>query len=73
MRFGDSLRTAESKGRRAKKAALYRVIVEGAFELGEVARFEVEIQKLFFAASEQPRCPCWHSASPPSRQVSKPH
>jgi hypothetical protein len=58
-----SLKAGEAGKRRRKKTALYGFIVNGVFELGEVARMEIEIQKLFSPASPQPRCPCWHPSS----------
>jgi hypothetical protein len=41
-------------------AALCEIIITRAFELGEVARIEIEIQNSFPHGSPQPRCPCWH-------------
>lgn len=52
-----------ARERRTYTAALYGIIVNSAFELGEVARMEIEIQKLFPPASPQPRCPSWHKSS----------
>ena len=67
MGAGDSLRVGSAPAeRRTDMVALYEIIVNGAFELGEVARIEIEIQKLLPSHSAQPRCPIWHAA--PSRE-----
>jgi hypothetical protein len=67
MGAGDSLRVGSAPAeRRTNMIALYEIIVNGAFELGEVARIEIEIQKLLPSHSAQPRCPIWHAA--PSRE-----
>ncbi|HET6376843.1 MAG TPA: hypothetical protein VFG05_00815 [Methylocella sp.] len=39
---------------------LCRSFVSRAFELGEIARIEIEIQKLYPPAAPEPRCPCWY-------------
>ena len=63
MGAGDSLRVGSAPAeRRTNMVALYEIIVNGAFELGEVARIEIEIQKLLPSHSAQPRCPIWHAA-----------
>lgn len=59
-----TFRAGTAVGRRAEKAAFYRVVANGVFELGEIARIEIEIQKLFPPASPQPRCPNWHHPAP---------
>ena len=61
-----SLKTGRAGERRTYTAALYAFLVNGALELGEIARIEHEIQKLFPPASPEPRCPGW-PASPPSK------
>jgi hypothetical protein len=55
---------SEQKAPGKKRAALYRAMVESAFEIGEVARIENEIQKLYPPAFPQLRCPDWDILSP---------
>lgn len=66
MGVGDSSRAGAAKERYIKMS-FYEKIVIGAAELGEVARIEVEIQKLFPPASPECRCPCWHHPVPNHR------
>jgi hypothetical protein len=73
MRADDNLRPEAASGRRARVVAFYRVIVNGAFELGEVARIEIEIQKPFPPASAHPRWPSWYICPPGSWPASKLH
>ena len=54
-------------------AAFCEIIVTRAFELGEIARFEIEIQKSHPNASAQPRCPCWHKPSSAPWPASRSH
>jgi hypothetical protein len=62
MGADNSLRVGSAGKRRTNMIALYEIIVNGAFELGEIARIEIEIQKLIPSHSAQPRCPIWHAA-----------
>jgi hypothetical protein len=73
MRVQDDPGTAAARGRRTRTLTFYRRIVNGAFELGEVARIEIEIQKLYASASPEPRCPRWHEISKDSPPLSKSH
>jgi len=59
-----SLKAEAAGKRRMTTAAFYRILVNGALELGEVARLEVEIQKFYPHARPQPRCPDWHLSPP---------
>jgi hypothetical protein len=72
MRANENSRAGEAGGRRSKGGGLYRIIVNGVIELGEVARIEIEILKLFPPASAQPRCPFWHKDPGISWPVSAP-
>jgi len=58
---------------RRMTTALYGIIVTAAFELGEIARMEIEIQKSYPHASPQPRCPCWHGLPSVNWPASPPH
>lgn len=58
--------------RRATTVAFYRRIIDGAFELGEIARIEIKIQKICSPATPEPHCPCWYEATP-SWPLSRPH
>ena len=62
MGADNSLRVGSE--RRTNMAALYEIIGNGAFELGEIARIETEIQELIPSHSAQPRCPSWYAAPP---------
>ena len=59
MGADDSFRVGSAGERRM--IALYEIIVNGAFELGETARIEIEIQKLIPSHSAQSRCPIWQT------------
>jgi len=64
MGADNSFRVGSTGERRTNMAALYEIIVNGAFELGEIARIETEIQKLIPSHSAQPCCPSWYAALP---------
>ncbi len=74
MGSGDNLRLGVAEWGRSKRAALFHIILRGGAELGEIARIESEIQKIFPPPSAPPHCPCWH-ASPPASEpsASRPH
>lgn len=61
---GNDSRAGAAGERRSGRAALYQIIMNGAIERGEIARIEIEIQKLFPPPFPEPRCPCWHTTSP---------
>lgn len=61
-----TLKTEAPGERRTRLTALYGIIMTSALELGEIARMEIEIQKICALPPPQPRCPCWHT--PPSAQ-----
>ena len=63
------LRVGEAGEHRTYTSALLRKIVTGAFELGEVARIEMEIQDLYLSASAPPRCPSWNRPSSAQRRL----
>lgn len=50
--------------RRVKTSAFYKILRDGALELGEVARIEIEIQNFYPPISTHPHCPNCHR--PPS-------
>ncbi|MCI0468078.1 MAG: hypothetical protein L0Y57_13945 [Beijerinckiaceae bacterium] len=61
-------------GHRGRKAVLiYRAFISRVFELGEIARMEMEILKSISPASAEPRCPNWHGCSSKEQQDSKHH
>ena len=64
MGADNSLRVGSAGERRTNMIALYEIIVNGALELGEIARIEAEIQKLIPSHSAQLRCPSWYAAPP---------
>ena len=58
---------------RVNTSAFYRILRDGALELGEVARIEIEIQKYYPHMSPQPHCPNCHRPSSARWQASPPH
>ena len=74
MGSDDNLRLGVAEWGRIKRAALFRIIMRGGVELGEIARIEIEIQKIFPPPSAPPHCPCWHAWPPASEPpASRPH
>lgn len=68
-----NLRLGVAERGRISTAALRQIIMRGGIELGEIARIEIEIQRLFPSPSAQPHCPCWHASPPASSPASRPH
>ncbi len=74
MGADENLQRGPAGGRRSWRVSLfYKTFVSRVFELGEIARMEIEIQKSIPPASQQPRCPSWHNCSSPEQQDSKHH
>lgn len=64
MRAGGHQTDQTAARPRRHAALLYRSFVHRAFELGEIARIAIEIQKLYPPAAPEPRCPSWHVLRP---------
>lgn len=60
MRRGNSPKTETPIRRWVDTAILSETIVTLAYELGEVARMEIEIKTVLPHGAPQQRCPCWH-------------
>jgi hypothetical protein len=69
----ESVKAVADKLRRKNTGSFYGILMTSAFELGEIARIEIEIHKLSSPGSPQPRCPNWHNpSSPPHGPVTLP-
>lgn len=64
MRAGGHQREQTAARPKRHAAVLYRSFINRAFELGEIARIEIEIQKLYPPAAPEPRCPSWYELRP---------
>ena len=59
----DNEKAAAAKLHRSNTVSLYGILMTGVLELGEIARMEIEIHKLYSPGYPQPRCPNWHGSS----------